>query len=107
MSRPMVLVFMLILLVITSQLEWKQPLVNELEMSPSTAQKEKLLLRREAVKEKVILAQEKSIRKLNELVRKLQEELQQCRSSKAASNETGIFVPEISSVLEEANISQN
>ncbi|KAK4358553.1 hypothetical protein RND71_020782 [Anisodus tanguticus] len=107
MSRPMLLVFLLIVLIITSQFEWKQQLVSDVEPSPIISQKQQQISKREeAVKEKVrvslaaqlallmmvrlvkveiILSQEKNIQRLNELVRSLREQLLQCRSS---SNES-------------------
>lgn len=82
MSRPMLLVFLLIVLIITSQFEWKQQLVSDVEPSPSISQKQQQISKREeAVKEKIILSQEKNIQRLNELVRNLREQLIQCRSS--------------------------
>ncbi|CAN4119178.1 unnamed protein product [Withania somnifera] len=82
MSRPMLLIFLLIVLIITSQFEWKQPLVSDIEPSPSISQKQQQISKREeAVKEKIILSQEKNIQRLNELVRSLREQLLQCRSS--------------------------
>lgn len=51
MSRPVVLVFLLVVLIVTSQFEWKQQLVNELE---SLSHKQKhISSREEFVKEKV------------------------------------------------------
>lgn len=56
MSRPILLVFLLIVLIITSQLEWKQQLVSDVEPSPSISQKQQQISNREeAVKEKVIM----------------------------------------------------
>ncbi|XP_055835964.1 uncharacterized protein LOC129904423 [Solanum dulcamara] len=82
MSRPMLLVFLLIVLIITSQFEWKQQLVSDVEPSPSISQKQQQISKREeAVKEKIILSQEKNIQRLNDLVRNLREQLLQCRSS--------------------------
>ncbi|KAF7154319.1 uncharacterized protein LOC131325794 [Rhododendron vialii] len=82
MSRPMLLVFLLIILIITSQFEWKQPLVSDIEASPSVSQKQQQISsREEAVKEKIILSQEKNIQRLTELVRSLREQLLQCRSN--------------------------
>lgn len=80
MSRPIVLVFLLVVLIITSQFEWKQQLVNDMEASPSVSQKQNHLLNRdEVVKEKIILSQEKNIQRLNTLVQSLQQQLLQCR----------------------------
>ncbi|KAH0746756.1 hypothetical protein KY285_008413 [Solanum tuberosum] len=55
MSRPMLLVFLLIVLIITSQFEWKQQLVSDVEPSPSISQKQQQISKREeAVKEKFL-----------------------------------------------------
>lgn len=52
----MLLVFLLIILIITSQFEWRQPLVADVDMTPAVSQKQqKILKREEAVKEKVIV----------------------------------------------------
>ncbi|PON78839.1 peptidyl-prolyl cis-trans isomerase G [Parasponia andersonii] len=86
MSRPMLLVFLLIVLIITSQFEWKQQLVIDLDATPSISQKQQRVSKREeAVKEKIILSQEKNIQRLNELVRSLREQLQQCRGNNEAN----------------------
>lgn len=54
MSRPVLLVFLLIVLVITSQFEWKQQLVSDVDTHPAISQKQQQMSRREeAVKEKV------------------------------------------------------
>lgn len=54
MSRPMLLVFLLIMLIITSQFEWKQQLVIDLDPTPTISQKQHQISKREeAVKEKV------------------------------------------------------
>jgi hypothetical protein len=50
-SRPAVLIFLLVILIVTSQFEWKQHLVNELE-SASNNQKH-ISSREELVKDKV------------------------------------------------------
>ncbi|CAH9093713.1 unnamed protein product [Cuscuta epithymum] len=79
MSRSMLLVFLLMILIITSQFEWKQQLASDVEPSPSLSQKQKQISQREeAVKEKIILSQEKNIQRLNEVVRSLRERLEQC-----------------------------
>lgn len=55
MSRPVLLVFLLVILIITSQFEWKQQLVPDLDATPSISQKPSQSSKREeAVKEKVI-----------------------------------------------------
>ena len=54
MSRPIVLVFLLVILIFTFQFEWRQQLVNEMEVNPSISQKQQHNLRREEiVQEKV------------------------------------------------------
>ncbi|KAL7198389.1 hypothetical protein ACSBR2_020813 [Camellia fascicularis] len=89
MSRPMLLVFLLIILIITSQFEWKQQLVSDIEANPNLSQKQQQISKREeAVKEKIILSQEKNIQRLNELVRSLREQLLQCRSNNDKLNGT-------------------
>ncbi|KAL4182953.1 hypothetical protein AMTRI_Chr11g152820 [Amborella trichopoda] len=89
MSRPMVLVFLLVVLIITSQFEWKQPLVNDAESSPSISQKQQYISKKEeVVKEKIILSQEKDIQRLNALVKELKEQLLQCRGSNITTNAT-------------------
>ncbi|WOH06203.1 hypothetical protein DCAR_0625626 [Daucus carota subsp. sativus] len=108
MSRPIILVFLLLLIVFTSQIDWNQQIVSEVEANPNLSRKqldhvssqdsvkEKIVSEVEAnpnlsrkqldhvsnqdsIKEKIILSQEKSIQKLNKLVQSLQEQLVQCR----------------------------
>ncbi|KAI3461266.1 hypothetical protein Pfo_017929 [Paulownia fortunei] len=87
MSRPMLLVFLLLILIITSQFEWRQQLVSDMDTNPREPQKQRQISKREeGVKEKIILSQEKNIQRLNELVRSLREQLQQCRSNNETLN---------------------
>ncbi|KAK0605401.1 hypothetical protein LWI29_026309 [Acer saccharum] len=89
MSRPLLLVFLLIILIITSQFEWRQPLIAELEAAPTVNQRQNQISKREeGVKEKIILSQEKNIHRLNELVRSLQQQLLQCRGNNETKNST-------------------
>ncbi|KAK3205642.1 hypothetical protein Dsin_019688 [Dipteronia sinensis] len=89
MSRPLLLVFLLIILIITSQFEWRQPLIAELEAAPTVNQRQNHISKREeGVKEKIILSQEKNIHRLNELVRSLQQQLLQCRGNNETTNGT-------------------
>ncbi|KAJ4979851.1 hypothetical protein NE237_010631 [Protea cynaroides] len=82
MSRRMVLVFLLLILLITSQFEWKQQLVNDLDISSSIYEKlQQASKGKQVVKEKIILSQEKNIQRLKELVWTLREQLQQCRGN--------------------------
>ncbi|KAF6169269.1 hypothetical protein GIB67_013699 [Kingdonia uniflora] len=66
MSRPMVLVFLLLILIITSQFEWKQQLANEIEATPILSQKpQHSSSREEVVKEKLTTKSSKrNLRKL-------------------------------------------
>ncbi|KAI3696858.1 hypothetical protein L6452_29444 [Arctium lappa] len=81
MSRPLLLVSLLLLMVFTSQFEWNQHIVNEVEARPlALSQKQQYILEREeSVKEKIILSQEKHIQKLKTLVQNLQDQLVACR----------------------------
>nr|VDC86098.1 unnamed protein product [Brassica rapa] len=52
MSRPIMIVFLLVILIVTSQFEWRQPLL-ELDAASSLSQKHQQIAKREeAVKEK-------------------------------------------------------
>ncbi|KAA3455465.1 A-type inclusion [Gossypium australe] len=94
MSRPMLLVFLFIILIITSQFEWRQPLVD-VDTTPSVSQKPQQISRREeAVKEKIILSQEKKIQRLNELVRSLEQQLLQCKGDNKTTNGTVSYLTE-------------
>ncbi|KAL5545759.1 hypothetical protein UlMin_005446 [Ulmus minor] len=89
MSRPWVLVCLLLLIVFTSQFEWKQQYGNEIEASPRASKRQQYVSEREeSVKEKIILSQERNIRKLNELVQSLQEQLVRCRGQNEVDNGT-------------------
>ncbi|CAM8889894.1 hypothetical protein QQ045_027283 [Rhodiola kirilowii] len=89
MSRPMLLVFLLIVLIITSQFEWKQPLVIDQDTTPSASEKQlRISERQESIKEKIILSQERHIHDLKNTVRNLQERLKLCRGSQETSNST-------------------
>lgn len=86
-SKPVVLVFLLVVLIVTSQFEWKQQLVNELE---STARNQKhVSSREELVKDQIIFTQEKMIQRLNNFVRNLQQQLVQCRGNNRTVNRSG------------------
>ncbi|PIA28138.1 hypothetical protein AQUCO_07200049v1 [Aquilegia coerulea] len=81
MSRSMVLVFLLLILIITSQFDWKQQMVSEIEATPSISNKNQHYSNREeAIKEK------RGLFRLNEFVHSLQEQLQQCRGSNRTRN---------------------
>ncbi|KAG7610013.1 hypothetical protein ISN44_As05g020590 [Arabidopsis suecica] len=90
MSRLIMLVFLLVILIVTSQFEWRQPLL-ELDAAPSLSQKHQQIAKREeAVKEKIILSQERHIQRLNDLVRSLQMQLQRCKGENETRNATEI-----------------
>ncbi|KAH6789761.1 peptidyl-prolyl cis-trans isomerase G, partial [Perilla frutescens var. frutescens] len=87
MSRPVLLVSLLVILIITSQFEWRQQLMSDVDATPRESLKQQQIQQREeSVKEKVILSQEKNIQSLNELVQSLKEQLRQCRSSNETLN---------------------
>ncbi|XP_022754089.1 uncharacterized protein LOC111302443 [Durio zibethinus] len=95
MSRPMLLVFLLLILIITSQFEWRQPHVVDIDTTSSVTRKQQQIsTREEAVKEKIILSQEKNIQRLNELVRSLQQQLLQCKGNNKSINGTGSHLTE-------------
>uniref|UniRef100_A0A0A9GNS6 Uncharacterized protein n=1 Tax=Arundo donax TaxID=35708 RepID=A0A0A9GNS6_ARUDO len=87
MSRPVVLVFLLVILIVTSQFEWKQQLVNELESVSHS--KKHISSREELVKDKIILSQEKMIQRLNVFIQNLQHQLLQCRGNNMTANSSG------------------
>ncbi|CAN6840632.1 unnamed protein product [Brassica oleracea var. botrytis] len=88
MSRPIMIVFLLVILIVTSQFEWRQPLL-ELDAAPSLSLKHQQLAKREeAVKEKIILSQERHIQRLNDMVRSLQMQLLRCRGENETQNAT-------------------
>ncbi|GKV34975.1 hypothetical protein SLEP1_g43301 [Rubroshorea leprosula] len=92
MSRPMLLAFLLLILVITSQFEWRQQLVD-IDPAPSITQRQQQMSKREeAVKEKIILLQEKNIRRLNDLVQSLQQQLLQCKTAKTNNKTTNATI---------------
>ncbi|KAG6596595.1 hypothetical protein SDJN03_09775, partial [Cucurbita argyrosperma subsp. sororia] len=102
MSRPWVLVCLLLLIVFSSQLEWRQQYENELEAGPNATQSEPHVSdREEAVKEKIILSQERNIRRLNELVQSLRTQLLQCRGEHEAQNSMVTPMTELLTVLDQ------
>ncbi|KAK6942554.1 hypothetical protein RJ641_027931 [Dillenia turbinata] len=103
MSRTLVLVSLVMFILFTSQLEWKQQGagVDKLSLTSDYSKKRQHLSdKEEFVKEKIILSQEKSIQKLNELVRRLHEQLLHCRSS-TDTNSTTTPLTELLSELEQ------
>ncbi|CAN6815678.1 unnamed protein product [Brassica oleracea var. botrytis] len=91
MSKPIMLVCLLVILIVTSQFEWRQPLVD-LDAPTTISQKQqKISDREESVKEKIIISQERHIQKLNELVRSLQLQLLQRKGDNGTQNATKSF----------------
>ncbi|CAI9761570.1 unnamed protein product [Fraxinus pennsylvanica] len=88
MSRGMLLIVLMLILIITSQFEWRQQLGGDADTSSRESQKQPQISKREVVKEKIILSQEKNIQRLNELVRSLKEQLQLCQCNNETSNGT-------------------
>ncbi|KAJ9188632.1 hypothetical protein P3X46_000012 [Hevea brasiliensis] len=79
--------------------EWRQQLVNDIDSTPVVNQKQQQISKREeAVKEKIILSQEKNIFRLNELVRSLRQQLLLCRCNNETTN--GISGPFTEHVIE-------
>ncbi|XP_078170346.1 uncharacterized protein LOC144564614 [Carex rostrata] len=97
-SKPIVLVFLLLVLIITSQFEWRQQI--EADGNSVVSPKNKLTSEKEeTVKEKVILSQERSIQQLNDLVQSLQLQLLHCRGNNntvvSSQNVTNDEIPEV------------
>ncbi|CAI9289755.1 unnamed protein product [Lactuca saligna] len=92
MSRSLLLVTLLLLMVLTSQFDWNQKVVNEVETrSSALLRRQQLVLQREEyVKEKIILSQEKHIQKLKTVVQSLQQELLLCRGKDDFLNDTTV-----------------
>lgn len=104
MPRSLVLVFFLLLLAFTSQFEWKQQILNGVAASPRILQMQRQIQRKEFIKEKIILSQEKSIRKLSDLVRSLTEQLLQCKYKFEVVNNTAVPWTELLNELEQQEI---
>ncbi|KAJ1288764.1 hypothetical protein BS78_02G113200 [Paspalum vaginatum] len=98
-TRPVVLVFLLLVLVVTSQFEWKQQIGDAADADPAAARRrQQLLAREDAVKEKIILSQEKNIQQLNQLIESLQRQLLHCRGSNNTVHTSTIAATEVSEV---------
>ncbi|PIA59254.1 hypothetical protein AQUCO_00400264v1 [Aquilegia coerulea] len=104
MSRPMVLVFLLVVLIITSQFEWKQQLVSDQEKQSVSQKLEHGSQKEEVIKEKIILSQERNIQRLNELVRNLRQQLLQCKGNNDTAYATTNFLSESTIELEQQQI---
>ncbi|MBA0716775.1 hypothetical protein Golax_015580 [Gossypium laxum] len=118
MSRPWLLVFVVFIVMLTSQFEWKQQFGEEIEPTSTVSLKDQSLSKRqEYVKEKVspfpqfsdilstlsqiILSQERNIQKLNEQVRNLREQLLWCKAEAEISNASAFALSEHLSEIEQ------
>uniref|UniRef100_A0A1J3DGJ5 Uncharacterized protein n=1 Tax=Noccaea caerulescens TaxID=107243 RepID=A0A1J3DGJ5_NOCCA len=103
MTRSWVLLFVLMFIVLTWQLECKEQLESEVESSSRPlilSDKEQHVPQgKESVHEKKILSQEKNIQKLNELVEDLRRQLMQCR------NENQVELTELVTELDQLPLS--
>ncbi|CAL5066194.1 unnamed protein product [Urochloa decumbens] len=104
-TRPVVLVLLLLVLIITSQFEWKQQIGDAADADPAAARRrQQLLAREDAVKEKIILSQEKNIQQLNQLIESLQRQLLHCRGSNSTVHTTTVPATEVAEVEEHETI---
>ncbi|MBA0619548.1 hypothetical protein Godav_028704 [Gossypium davidsonii] len=102
MSRPWLLVFVVFIVMLTSQFEWKQQFGEEIEPTSTVSLKDQSLSKRqEYVKEKIILSQERNIQKLNEQVRNLREQLLWCKAETEISNASAFALSEHLSEIEQ------
>ncbi|KVH90617.1 hypothetical protein Ccrd_007383 [Cynara cardunculus var. scolymus] len=105
MSRPLLLVTLLLLMVLTSQLDWKQKIVNEVEArSLALSRKQQYVLEMEESLSHIILSQEKHIQKLKTLVQSLQEQLLLCRGKDEFVNDTMGSLTELLNELKQQKI---
>jgi len=86
MSRPVALIFVLVILILTSQFEWNQQFVNESEPNLALSKQQRISNKQELIKEQIISSQEKKIHELNELVNILQQQLIDCKAPNTNSN---------------------
>ncbi|CAN6203530.1 unnamed protein product [Urochloa humidicola] len=104
-TRPVVLVLLLLVLIITSQFEWKQQIGDAADADPAAVRRrQQLLAREDAVKEKIILSQEKNIQQLNQLIESLQRQLLHCRGSNNTVHTTTVPATEVGEVEEHETI---
>jgi len=79
MSRPMALGLVLLVLILTSQSDWKQDMKPELDDTAfPVAKREVALTNLEVVRREIILIQEKEIHELKLRVKILEEQLKKC-----------------------------
>eukprot|EP00252_Welwitschia_mirabilis_P001710 TRINITY_DN11635_c0_g1_i1.p1 TRINITY_DN11635_c0_g1~~TRINITY_DN11635_c0_g1_i1.p1 ORF type:complete len:105 (+),score=21.41 TRINITY_DN11635_c0_g1_i1:186-500(+) len=100
MSRPAALVFLFLILILTSQFEWKQQFASESEPDAVVSKEHRVPNNKELVKEQIILFQEKKIHELNELVRKMQQQLADCKALLKNSSTTDPRMPYLSASKE-------
>ncbi|CDP20432.1 unnamed protein product [Coffea canephora] len=97
MQRPTVVIVLLMMIVLTSRIELKPRTLVQPEVAAGAAATATHLHGfsdpQQSLKEKIILSQEQSIQKLNELVQTLKQQLEFCRAvSRNAVNDTGTSV---------------
>ncbi|GER33213.1 hyaluronan mediated motility receptor-relatedfamily protein [Striga asiatica] len=96
MSKLMLIIALLMVLVIVSQIEWRQPFLGDVDPQKQIPDAE----REKVVKEKIILIQEKSIHKLNEAIQNLNKKLKKCACFNMTLNNS-TFGPPAEHVTEE------
>ncbi|CAN8277776.1 unnamed protein product [Cochlearia groenlandica] len=89
-NKPVMIVFVLVILIVTSQFEWRQPPLDSSSSSSSSLSEKQQLIsdKEESVKEKIIISQERHIHRLSEAVRSLQLQLLQCNGENETRNVT-------------------
>ncbi|KAL3536053.1 hypothetical protein ACH5RR_004514 [Cinchona calisaya] len=90
MPRSTVLVFLVMMIVLTSRIELKPPILPLNEVAAAaTAHLYGFSDPQQSLKENIILSQEQKIQKLNELVQTLKQQVELCRAiTKTAVNDT-------------------
>ncbi|CAN8257048.1 unnamed protein product [Cochlearia groenlandica] len=88
MTRSWLLLFVLIFILLTYQLEWKEQLENEVDNSLILTEEEQHIPKaKESLQEKIILSRENNIHKLNEVIQDLRRQLQQCKNEKKSGRD--------------------
>lgn len=100
----MALGLVLLVLIITSQSEWRQQPKNELELTAAVLKEQQIATKRELVEEQIILSQEKRIYILNDLVKNLQQQLAQCQEYSAQNMTEVVADPQLEDVKIEEDV---
>eukprot|EP00250_Pteridium_aquilinum_P006888 c16714_g1_i1 orf=411-725(+) len=102
MSRLVTLGLVLLVLIVTSQSEWRPQFGNVVELTSAALKQQQVMNRRDFIKEQIILSQEQKIYGLSELVKILQHKLGQCQEIAAQNMRESAAVPQVEIVkLEE------